>query len=237
MHIAICDDNIADRKQLERLLGRESDRRSSVSGVLYVDSYGDPETMLATPMQYDAFFIDMCQGPVTGMQVLTSLMAAGVTAPIIMCSSRITYEDTPIPDANILYLPKPVVTVQLRKCLDTALAFKEAAVSRIELRNDSSTYYVAEEEILYAISEGRHTQIQLSGNRTIEVLDTIENLFTLLEVYPSFFISTQKALVNGRHIASLSLLSLTMSDGRKIPLSPACRDYAKYAFTNFTTDN
>ena len=26
MHIAICDDNIVDRKQLERLLERESDK-------------------------------------------------------------------------------------------------------------------------------------------------------------------------------------------------------------------
>lgn len=26
MHIAVCDDNVADRKQLERLLKRESDK-------------------------------------------------------------------------------------------------------------------------------------------------------------------------------------------------------------------
>ena len=37
MHIAICDDNIADRKQLERLLDRESDRRKGTSGVFFYD--------------------------------------------------------------------------------------------------------------------------------------------------------------------------------------------------------
>ena len=29
MHVAICDDNVADRRQLERLLKRESDKRSA----------------------------------------------------------------------------------------------------------------------------------------------------------------------------------------------------------------
>ena len=41
MHIAICDDNIADRKHLERLLSRESDKRMGTPNLLYVDSYGD----------------------------------------------------------------------------------------------------------------------------------------------------------------------------------------------------
>ena len=33
MHLAICDDHMADRKQMERLLGRESDRRLNTTGV------------------------------------------------------------------------------------------------------------------------------------------------------------------------------------------------------------
>ena len=54
MHLAICDDHMADRKQMERLLGRESDRRLNTTGVLYVDSFGSKESILTTPMIYDA---------------------------------------------------------------------------------------------------------------------------------------------------------------------------------------
>ena len=50
MHLAICDDHMADRKQMERLLGRESDRRLNTTGVLYVDSFGSKESILTTPM-------------------------------------------------------------------------------------------------------------------------------------------------------------------------------------------
>ena len=39
MHIAICDDNIADRKHLERLLSRESDKRMGC--LLYTSDAAD----------------------------------------------------------------------------------------------------------------------------------------------------------------------------------------------------
>ena len=56
MHIAICDDNIADRKHLERLLSRESDKRQGTPNLLYVDSYGDWDNFFHNPfMENDSF--------------------------------------------------------------------------------------------------------------------------------------------------------------------------------------
>ena len=99
MHIAICDDNVADRKQLERLLKRESDKRAQNSGILYVDSYGHPESLLTKSMQYDAFFIDICKTEgLTGIDVVTSLTGLGNAAPIILCSSLINYREYQLPE-------------------------------------------------------------------------------------------------------------------------------------------
>ena len=53
MHIAICDDNVADRKHLERLLSRESDKRAGTPNILYVDSYGDKDKFLQNPLKYN----------------------------------------------------------------------------------------------------------------------------------------------------------------------------------------
>jgi hypothetical protein len=40
IYIAVCDNNIADRKQLERLLEREKDKRLMENyDVLYIDSF------------------------------------------------------------------------------------------------------------------------------------------------------------------------------------------------------
>ena len=83
MHIAVCDDNVADRKQLERLLKRESDKRAASTGIIYTDSFGNSTSLLSNPMQYDAFYIDMCltEGT-TGTDVVNALTAQGVNAPI-----------------------------------------------------------------------------------------------------------------------------------------------------------
>ena len=59
MHIAICDDNVADRKHLERLLSRESDKRAGTPNILYVDSYGEKMHFLANPLKYNLIFMDM----------------------------------------------------------------------------------------------------------------------------------------------------------------------------------
>ena len=47
MHIAVCDDNVADRKQLERLLKRESDKRAASTGIIYTDSFGNSTSLLS----------------------------------------------------------------------------------------------------------------------------------------------------------------------------------------------
>ena len=46
MHIAIVEDNIADRHQTERLLGREVDRRRTEEEGYYVDSFGSADAVL-----------------------------------------------------------------------------------------------------------------------------------------------------------------------------------------------
>ena len=102
MHIAICDDNVADRKQLERLLKRESDARALQSEGFYVDSYGNREALLRSPMLYDAFFIDMCEGSITGTDIVDALLKVGVKSPIVLCSSKICYQEYSFP-ANILF--------------------------------------------------------------------------------------------------------------------------------------
>ena len=117
MHIAICDDNIADRKQLERLLKRESDKRKAKTGLLFADSFGDCRILSTNHMQYDLFFLDMTASAPDGLTFALQLAENGVTAPIVLCSSKINYKEkasalSGIPD-SILYLDKTIITSEL----------------------------------------------------------------------------------------------------------------------------
>ena len=91
MHLAICDDHMADRKQMERLLGRESDRRLNTTGVLYVDSFGSKESILTTPMIYDAIFMDMTEDGCDAVELSHMLRADGTDVPIEKSSRQCSF--------------------------------------------------------------------------------------------------------------------------------------------------
>ena len=185
MHIAVCDDNVADRKQLERLLKRESDKRAASTGIIYTDSFGNSTALLSNPMQYDAFYIDMCltEGT-TGTDVVNALTAQGVNAPIILCCSKINYREQTYPE-NVIFLDKPIKVAELAQSIDHALEIMAKAVPLIELREDEDTIYVTEPDILYAEEEGRNVIVTLKDGRTVKVATTAINLFSQIENHPT----------------------------------------------------
>ncbi len=234
MHVAVCDDNVADRKQMERLLHRESDKRLKETGEgLFIDSYGNEKAVLAHPMLYDVFYIDMCKTPgTTGVEVAKSLLSLGVVVPIYMCISEIDYRTAGLPE-QVKYLDKAIKTADLAASLEDAQAFKDAAIPLIELREEKDTIYVTEEDILYAVQQERYVDVTLKDSRTIRIRDNILNLFSQWEHYETFFAPTEHVLINGRYIKNLSLLKVTMMNGSAFPLPFTARKYAKSMYEKY----
>lgn len=230
MHIAVCDDNIADRKQLERLLKRESDKRANNTGVIYTSSFGNPDVMLANPMQYNAFYIDVCKTEgVTGMDIVHKLTAKGVNAPIVMCCSDTNYREYSFPP-NVIFLDKPIKTAELSESIDHALSIMEKAVPLIELREDTETYYVTEPDILYAVEIDRHVSVTLKDGRKLSVASTAMNLYEQVEHYPTFIAPSQKTMLNARYIKKLIFRKATMVDGMVFHIHRDCIKYTKQIF-------
>lgn len=233
MHIALCDDNVADRKQFERLAKRESDRRAAKDGILYVDSFGNADSLLTNPMQYDVFYIDMCKTPgITGADVATALREKGVNAPIVMCCSDINYREQGFSE-DVIFLDKPIKADALSASIDHALKIMEQAVPLIELRLEKQTLYVTEPDILYAAERGRMLEVFLQDGRTIPLLDNAQNLFSQLEIYPMFFSPSLKVVLNGRYIKKLGFGKAVMTDGKSFRVSHSCMPYAKKLYADF----
>ncbi len=219
MHIAICDDNIADRKHLERLLQRESDRRKSTKGILYIDSYGNVDALTKSPMIYDLFFIDMTQLPPHGMETAILLREIGVTAPIVLCTSSIRYEDYAKPPIDLFYIDKPFKPIQLTEIVDIIDARKKKAAPTIEIRDDLNTYYIHEEDFIYAYPDGYRTKIVLKDGRVIMQLGTLQELLPALQPFDSFLLLGKKYVVNYHHIEKQERNYVLLSDHSKVPLS------------------
>ncbi|MBO5209903.1 MAG: LytTR family transcriptional regulator DNA-binding domain-containing protein [Lachnospiraceae bacterium] len=259
MHIAVCDDNVADRKQMERLLGRASDRRTSTTGVLYIDSYGNVDAVMRSPMLYDAFFIDMTSGPVNGFELARKLIDAGSTAPIILCTSTIDYRAVieaamaEVPEdavelsnhsilrqqlhSQILYLDKPIKVAELDQRLDHAIACKAAAVPTIELRGEHETYYVHEDEIMYARKNAQYAHVTLTDNREVDILTTMANLFSQIKGFTHFIPVSEHTLINITFIKKISFFKLHMKDGHSFTVAPVELSKAKTAYEKYKTES
>ena len=253
MHIAICDDNIADRKQLERLIKRESDKRAEASGILFTASFGNADSLLANPMQYDAFYIDVCltEG-LTGLDVAKALIAKGVNAPIVLCCSAINYRElftegntagekqsanethsvVSLP-SNVFFLDKPIKVAELSGSIDHALQILDKAEPLIELREDKETFYVTEPDILYAVEDNRYVVVSLIDGRKICVTTTALNLFSQVESFPSFLAPSVKVVINCRYIQKLGFRKAVMTDGTVFKIHRECMPYAKSAFAQY----
>lgn len=230
MHIAICDDNVADRKQLERLLKRESDKRAGSSGIIYADSYGHPAQLLCNPMQYDAFFMDLCSTDgIRCTDVVQELTRKGNFSPVILCCSQINYRNMDFPD-RVLYLDKPIRTGALSAVLDEAQKIKDSSVPTIELREGKETYYVTEPDILYAVLDGSFLLVHLKNGQQVRIADTIRNFFSSLEAFPAFFSPNKHCIVNGRYIDKIGFRQITMCDHKTFKIAGSVMAYAKYIY-------
>jgi len=233
MHIAICDDNVGDRKQMERLMQRESERRTAATGVLYIDSYGSAESLLNNPLRYDAYYIDICKsGEYDGTKTAETLLKDGVVSSIILCCSDIDYRKHNFP-ANVSFLEKPVRQADLSLTVDHALNMKSQVKPQIELRHEKETVYVTEEDILYAVEEKRCLIINLTDGRKIPVIGSAGTFFSQVENYPSFFAPGTRLVLNGRYIDQIIGNKIVMCDHTEYKISRKFLDYAKYTFTEF----
>lgn len=218
MHIAICDNNIADRKQTERLMNRECHKRQTTEHMLYIDSYGSHETLQASPMLYDAFFIDYATTDETGLDVAKTLRSIGVTAPIVLCSymanDRLNTNDL----SNIYYLHKPIKVEALSNMIDHCIALKNSIQVPIEIRGEFDTYYIREKELLYLKEEKNNFTIHLLDGTVISVFGSMDNAYHSLENNELFYLTSKSCLVNLRYIKTIDKTSFTFVTGETLPI-------------------
>ena len=219
MHLAICDDHMADRKQMERLLGRESDRRMNTTGVLYVDSFGSKESILVTPMIYDAIFMDMTEDGCDAIELSHMLRADGTDVPIVFCCDKVDYRKSKnLPD-NALFLDKPIVVAELTEMIDHLLSIKNSKAQKLEFRNQTDTIYLTEDQISYAWPESnRHVCIHTADSREYTTDMSLASFCGTLNKYDNFVLLASNTVLNMRHIRSISMLKVTMQDGKSFRL-------------------
>ncbi|WP_029320575.1 LytR/AlgR family response regulator transcription factor [Butyrivibrio sp. AE3004] len=238
MHIAVFDDNIADRKQMERLLKRQSDRyQKEGKEHFYIDLYGNIEALMRFPQLYDIIFIDMAE-PETddshfrnGMDVAKLLFEAGGLKNVVMCSSKHDYRElaqkTGLTD-ELLFIDKPIRVKDLEDMLAECEKRLGDPIPTLELRGEKETFYARQDDIICAEMIGEHRLIvYFTEGRQLNLITDIYNLFEQCEIFDSICPVSQNALVNVNHIKSEAFGSVIMDNDRKIKVAFAYRGNIK----------
>lgn len=220
MHLAVCDDHIADRKQMERLLGRESDRRISTSGVLYVDSYGSEGSILSTPMIYDAIFMDMNEDGADAVRIANELRRTGTQIPIVFCCGKVDYRRAADLPENAFFMEKPIQTAALTDMIEQLLAIVNSRVQKLEFRNMTDTFYLLEEELVYAHpQDDRHMLLHLSSGEQRIADSTFQNYCATLCNCNSHIALVNNYVINMGYIQDIFRFKVRLTDGTPIRLS------------------
>ncbi len=222
IYLAICDNNIADRKQTERLLEREKDKRLAENcDVMYIDSFGSEDALMSTPVKYDIFFIDMTEGTSNGMDIAKKLRHRGISAPIVLCGSTINYTSYVNAPEDIIYIEKPLNKGQVSHLTDVALDWAKKRTPLIEARCKSETHFIRHEDLIRAIPlDSFLTRLCLADGEYLDVSDSVSSLFKQCRSY-GCFIMCKKDIINICHIRSSTDRGFRLSNG----------DVVKYSFT------
>lgn len=234
MHIAVCDDNIADRKQTERLLGRQSDRFFKETGErLHIDSYGNVTAFMNFPQMYDGLFVDMTISEKNGVDIAKMLLDVGVTKPIILCSSKIDYHkawaETELNAPNIYFLDKPIKVAELTSIMDMVKELKGDVVPSLELRSREGTVYVKNDDIVCVRKKSSELEIYLQDGQIVKLIEEIYNFYDQCSIFPQICPISDFSLINVNHIKKVSFGKVTMDNDVTLGISFSYRNSIKEA--------
>lgn len=218
LHIAICNTNFAERKQLERLLNKEKDTRKDHS-LLYIETFGSASALLYTKRIYDVYFIDIQEENYSSSALSKELKKKGILSPIILFSIDKISTPPQLADSSLGYLHKPVNLQDLSLLLDNIILLKEEQhIPRIEFRNSKETYYEEPKNIVFIGHQGLTMYLHLSNGEIKEARGELENTFPEFSSYHMFFMPNKHYIINASYISKLSPFYMTLMQ-TSIPIS------------------
>ena len=223
MHIAVLDDDVASRKQMERLLERASDanKKNGLEGY-YIDSYGAFDSLHSKAAMYDAIYIDIVDSDMKGHEIAKSILNSGIQGKIILCISSLNYREIiSSEDAEqFLFIDKPVNTEELNNTLSICEENRKNREPQIEIRTKDETLYVKYNEFLYAkaLVAGK-TTIVLKGSKDTIYYKDISMVRKAITEYPFMIAVNKDTVISTYHIDRVTSFHVHMDDGTSFPIS------------------
>lgn len=221
LSIALFDTNFGERKQMERLLDRESDRRGETCSI-YTTTFGNKDTLLNTQRIYDAYFLDIPDDSYSAYDLAKDLRLKDIASPIIFLCSSMNYRECGRELSNTFFMDKPVLVADLTAMTEELLQQKaENYVPSIEIRDITKTHYLTEREIVYCENSKRtrNITIHLQDGSTMFTENDIDNFLSELEPLGQFFMANNHVIVNARYVDKTTFFRVYLKSGKSFKRS------------------
>lgn len=228
MYISIIADNIADRKQLERLMKRSHDALAEEVKGMYVDYFGNAQAALHAPMKYNLFILDTIEDSLAEL-IIAQLRNQSVPGPICVCRKNGVpcsfEENTP----ELWTIDKPISQLALNELVLKAFAHQVAnTVETLEIRGKEKTYYVEPDDVLYATGDDIANYIYLKDGNCILQYGAFEDLYHIVFDDKRYALFKKDVLVNKNHIDSMDKHTLTLTNGQTFKTGLLAKNWILY---------
>ena len=134
------------------------------------------------------------------------------------------YEDRPLP---------PEAREELSAIIDQLLLFKGSLAKKLEFRNRFETFYLQEEDLLYAVPDDRTMRLTLFNGEEHVAEMTAETFCANLKDCDSYIELVSRTVLNMLYVKEINFFKVTMLDGKQFRLSfgesrPLLRAVEKY---------
>ena len=222
MYIAVIADNIASRKHMERLLDRTSDAIMATTGNLYIEAYGDPESMWPSIKRYDLFFVDITQDDELKKTVINRLMELTLNAQTVICQAQDETLSTWPTEHGFFSMQHPLSIPSLSQIITQvhATLLENAQKKKtLEFRCEDMTHYIESDAVLYGIEAEHHVDIHLADGSIIKMLGNLFDFYRCVEVCGDFTMYQKEVVINNTHIQTKKGRLITLSNNETIKLS------------------
>lgn len=227
LYIAIYDVHPGDRKHFERLLQRISDKRSTPSDILYIESYGSVDALLKTTQKFDAIIIDASEEYDEGaanISIATTIRDCGLSIPLALYlpeGAEISTQNLLLSKSlkNITFYNKSIKLTDLETIVAIARTFSDNRIARIELRDAKTTHFVLPDDIVFAAMEDSFMNVYLSNGENVRILKTLNEFIRDLSGYMHYIQVGRDKIINLNHVSEKKSLSFILDNNKTISYS------------------
>lgn len=237
MKIAICEDEIFWRVQLENMIRRWAEEERVA---LDLRSFPDSESFwFAYPEEkdWDVLFLDIEMGKENGMQLAEKFRLEDEETAIIFTTGYAEYMPKGYDVGAMQYLIKPVEESRLKACLNRIRKKWQEQEKKLCFDTmDQGRISLPPSKIWYVEADG-HNSLLYTKEQSYVLKRNMTAVGEALQKEREFVKCHRCYLVNLRHVRQIRREEITMDDGSRIPVSRSAYAGVSEAFMRFYSED